>query len=824
MRFLEWLLGLEGIRIGRDAPLTLKWVGPLPAWALFCAVLVILVVVVIIYRGERVPIAKRVILAINRLALFGLILMVLCQPTLVWQRVRVEPSYISLLIDTSLSMSAQEPYADPSYAEATSAGAGLESVDAIAETSRLDLVKNALLRDGRAPLAALVAKNTLQLATFAGSVEPLARADSPESLTRMTARLVEVRADGLQTDLAGAITHEIERARGRRLAALVIATDGQSTEPTRMGDAIDLARGRQIPIYALRIGSTQRPRDIEIGPLRADEVVFAKDLVAIEARVTGRGITGPTRITVQLIDEGTDTILATREVELTPDQHTAQVELTTKSAGTGRVRYRVEALPIDGERTLDNNSDTVDLRILDDQVKVLYVDGYPRYEYRFLKNALLREPTAEVGVLLIEADEDFVQEGAHAIRRFPDTPEELNRYDVLLFGDVDPRGGWLTSAQMNMILDFVGNQGGGFGLIAGERFAPQRFLGTPLEKLIPVVIDPEFLGRYDHPLATGFKPVLTFEGKQSRVFRWDVGEPTHVTTEDARHDLPQIFWMARTLGAKPGATVLAHHPTWQALSNDRSGVESMPLIVTGRYGAGRVFFQASDDTWRWRREAGEMRHDAYWIQVVRELMRTDRFSQGRRMILRTDRRRYAYGTPVRVQLEIVDPALIDVAPDRLSVTIGRLAKAAPFSARGESTTAKDRIDVVGRCPLHRIGRQFQLYEGSFIPAKPGGYNIAMEAFHTGSAPPSAAFRVERPDREGRRPEADHAVLARMTEATGGRLIELNELVEAFGAIPDRSIQIPDDVSEPLWDSRLFLILLTGLISLEWILRKAFGLV
>ncbi|MCH8148875.1 MAG: hypothetical protein IH987_12900 [Planctomycetes bacterium] len=431
---------------------------------------------------------------------------------------------------------------------------------------------------------------------------------------------------------------------------------------------------------------------------------------------------------------------------------------------------------------------------------------------------------AEVGVLLIEADEDFVQEGAHSIRRFPVTPEELNQYDVLLFGDVDPRGGWLTSAQMNMILDFVGNQGGGFGLIAGERFTPRRFLGTPLEKLIPVVIDPEFLGRYDHPLVTGFKPVLTFEGKQSRVFRWDLGDPASATGEDAPRDLPEVFWMARTLGSKPGATVLAHHPTWQALSNDRSGVESMPLIVTGRYGAGRIFFQASDDTWRWRREAGEMRHDAYWIQVVRELMRTDRFSQGRRMILRTDRRRYAYGTPVRVQLDILDPALIDDMPDMLAATVSRLATTSSDSAEEKSGIAQDRMDVVGRCSLHRIGRQFQSYEGSFIPAKPGAYHLAMEAFDTGSALPSASFRVDRPDREGRRPEADHALLTRITEATGGRLLDLNELVDAFSAIPDRSIQIPDDVSEPLWDSRLFLILLTGLISLEWILRKAFGLV
>ena len=100
----------------------------------------------------------------------------------------------------------------------------------------------------------------------------------------------------------------------------------------------------------------------------------------------------------------------------------------------------------------------------------------------------------------------------------------------------------------------------------------------------------------------------------------------------------------------------------------------------------------------------------------------------------------------------------------------------------------------------------------------------METFGGGPQAPSASVWVERPDREGHRPEADHAVLARMAEATGGRLLELDELVDAFGAIPDRSIQIPDDISEPLWASKLFLILFAGLISMEWILRKAFGLV
>ena len=92
-----------------------------------------------------------------------------------------------------------------------------------------------------------------------------------------------------------------------------------------------------------------------------------------------------------------------------------------------------------------------------------------KHEYRYLKNALLREKTMDLSVLLTDADEQFVQEGTDPIRRFPETPEELNRYDVVFFGDVDPRGRWLSTSQMNMLLDFIGNEGGGFALIAGER-------------------------------------------------------------------------------------------------------------------------------------------------------------------------------------------------------------------------------------------------------------------------------------------------------------------------------------------------------------------
>jgi len=763
------------------------------------------------------------LLCVNRMLLFAVILTAICQPALVLHRLRVEPSYVSLAVDTSASMGARELYDDGDYAVATAEGAGLADAAEVGRHTRLDLIKKALLRDAGAPLAALGEKNELQLVSFAGAVEPLAYAANPASMAGVLTQLDRLSPDGKQTDLAGAISHTLASTRGRRLSAIVLATDGQSTEPSSIGDAIDMARGKQVPIHVIRIGLPHRMIDIEMGPLRAEEVVFANDLLAVEVQIIGHGISEPTRVSVHMIDEGDGKTLASRDVELTVDAPSASFELSTLVARVGSRRLRVEATALPGESNTTNNGETIDVRVLDDHVNVLYVDGYPRYEYRYLKNALTRERTVDISVLLVEADREFVQEGTNPIRRFPVSPEELNRYDVLLFGDVDPRGGWLTAAQMNMILDFVGNRGGGFGLIAGDRYAPHRFLGTPLEKLIPVSIDPEFSGEYDHALTTGYKPVLTYEGKRSRVFRLDLGGGAE-SAGDTWDELPEVFWMARTLGAKPGATVLSHHPTWQALPVGKAGVEPMPVTVMGRYGAGKIFFQATDDTWRWRRHTGEMLHDAYWVQVVRELLRSDRFSQGRRLVLRTDRKRYSYGAPVRVEMEILDSSLLADVPETVGVRVGATNKS-PESGEVAAGDAAE-LDPLGTISLYPVGERTQTYEGSYLPPGAGGYRLDVEEFGSPAdwQPAGTTLRVDKPDREGRRPEADHATLARIADGTGGRVIALNALEAVFRDIPDRSIQIPDDIVEPLWDSRLFLILLIGAITMEWVLRKAFGLI
>jgi len=846
-RLIEWLLDLENIRLGRDAPLLLRWENRIEPWLWVGCALIGLLLIAAAYRRERLSPTRRISLATIRFLLLVLVGTVLCEPSLMLQRNRVETSHVALVIDRSASMATRESYADEALAAAVARGAGLDDARATAKTSRLELVRRSLLKDDAAALRRLLDRNAVQLYSFAGAAEPLALASSPSELAALTDPLGAIESNGTTTDLGGTISGVLEQSQGRRLAAVVLATDGRTTEPTGLEDGLDLARGRQIPIYPLRVGSPHARSDIDVGPVRAEANVYVHDLLPVEVQVSSQGLAEPTTIPVVLILDGTETVAASRLVTLPPGRSTMTVELVVKPTQTGRVRYRAEVKPLPGEQTTENNVERVEVMVLGDRLRVLYVEGYPRYEYRYLKNALLREETVDLSVLLIEADDHFVQEGTDPIRRFPETAEELNRFDVVLLGDVNPRAGWLTAAQMNLLLDFVGNEGGGFGLIAGERAAPHGFVGTPLEKLIPVRIDPEFTGQYESSLTTGFRPQLTVEGRRSRLFAEaapntpataDDGALDHTATTDERlfETLPELFWFARTLGVKPGASVLACHPTLRTLAERPGALDLMPLIAVSRYGAGKILFQASDDTWRWRAlrvgglPAGEWLHDAYWVAAVRLLAQPQRAAQDRRFVIRTDARAYPYGQPVHVQVELIDSQLVAERRDSLALVLldrsgsGPASDASTSRLREIGGKAAETVGfVAARFPTHRLGPESNTYEGSVIPPASGGYVIQVEdiAIRPGEGASSTAILVEQPNLEGRQPEADHETLGRMAESTGGRVIDLDQLGAEFGSIRDRNVQIPDDIIEPLWDSKVVLVLFALMISMEWTLRKAF---
>lgn len=799
---VSWLFDLDRIRPGQDAPLLLRWQGPLSAWLMLGLAVLGLVCIALCYQRERGSGKVRIFLATLRGCLLVLVGAVLCQPALVLQRNRVEPSYVALLLDTSQSMATREAYPEPQLARALSAGTGLTETSELARHSRLELAVRALELNEGAALNQLLERNGVQLYTFAGGVQVEHYAFDLESLTALRTRLRAVRPEGARTDLGAALGAVLDQAQGRHLAAIVLVSDGQATGTAELPDVVDIARGRQIPISALRLGSPLEPADVQLSPLRGQRQVFAQDLMVVEAPLTARGLIEDITLNITLVDDETEVVAAQTAATLTPAAPSAVVEFTTKPTRAGLIRYRVQVDPLPAETILHNNTEYLDINVFDKRLRVLYVEGYPRYEYRYLKNALMREETVELSVLLLEADPGFVQEGTDPIRRFPVTEEELEQYDVVLFGDVDPRAGWLSTVQMKMLLDFVGQRGGGFGLLAGERAAPHLFRGTPLEKLIPARLDPEFLGRYAHALTTGYSVRLTPEGSANTIFRL---HPERERSEALFSALPELYWIARTLGPQPGATVLAEHPT---LQTSYGTFGALPVVVLSRYGAGRVFFQATDDTWRWRRHTGALLHDTYWVRVVRSLARDSGLGADRRFVLRTERRRHEYGQPVPVRVEILDTQLSAEQGDTLSLTL----------------TGSDG-EIVARFEATRLAPGVDVFEGSFVPPRAGNFAVAATSLQAPNAGPATAVQIEMQpaDLEARRPEANHELLERLARGTDGKIIELDTLQAEFAALRDRSVQIPDDVVEPLWDSKLVLTLFVLLISTEWALRKLWGL-
>jgi hypothetical protein len=592
-----------------------------------------------------------------------------------------------------------------------------------------------------------------------------------------------------------------------RLAAIVLASDGRLTSTAQLDELLHAAADRQVPIYPIRIGSASMEIDLEVFSVKAQSVVFANDFLLVEAAVSVSGVDAPFTATLRLFDEQTNEAVDEKQVVIDPTQGPARVELSAKPAREGDARYRVRVEPASGERHLENNQEVVDVHVLADRLKVLYVEEYPRFEYRFMKNALLREKSIELSVLLLEADENFVQEGAESLRRFPETAEELSRFHVVLFGDVDPNEGWLTSSQMSMLLEFVGQRGAGFGLVAGPRNAPNKFVGTPLERLIPINIDPQGAGPRDANLPRGFRARVTSAGRESRLFRF-VNDTE--SNEQILSSLPELFWTSRTLGNKPGSTVLLEDPEQSTSSGP------MPVVVLGRYGAGKIFFQGTDDTWRWRRHSGELLYDGYWVRVMRELMNSSIASADSRYLIRTDRHLYSYGKPVRIQVEVLDPRLTNDDQSTIDLRVVRLAE------RNEEGTPPAAESLV---KAQRLAVQSNLFEANFLPPGQGTFTItAPEMAVAGMGRvASATFRVAKPDLELRHRDADHQTLMRIASLTGGKVLRISELAPQLGEIPDRSVQIPDDITESLWDSRLVFLLFVLMILTEWGLRKAFGL-
>jgi uncharacterized membrane protein len=419
---------------------------------------------------------------------------------------------------------------------------------------------------------------------------------------------------------------------------------------------------------------------------------------------------------------------------------------------------------------------------------------------------MIRDATVNISCLLTSADPTFAQEGDPAdqktgfpgpIKRFPESIEEIMKYDVIIFGDVDPRQ--FTDAQLQLVKDFVSKRGGGFGMVAGPRFSPVAYRNGPLEEVLPVFISRVQEGR-PASIKEGFRPELTRDGAESSIFRFF--EDRTKNENYIKNDLQPIFWFCQGVQAKPGVgEVYAQHPS--ATSPDG---RKAPLLVLGRYGAGRTLFSAIDDSWRWRFYTGESIFDTYWIQQFRYLARSKKLGQ-RKLTFQSYRPSYDLGEQVRLSLKVLDPQLLTQLPELIPVEI----------QDGEGKT-------VYRENLLRQEGQVDLYMASYTADKIGKFQATLPPIAGGVEAMAVPFEVNVPRLELNQPQIDRQLLTRVAAETNGKTYDLDQAAAHLAAdIPSAAKAIPVEISEPIWNKNRALILFVLLITVEWVLRKVYGM-
>lgn len=804
---LDRALGLdENMSLGRDNT-ALGWEHPLPGWGWVLVILAAIFIAFMSYTRLEGGQKLRVVLASLRALVLLVLAVLLAGPTVVRTDVTQDPDWLLVMVDRSASMAFEDIETDDGVISRDAAlRAALAQQAGVFDTDNLGKGRQILWLgyDREAyPIDAPGSGND-------GEGVPLSPA--------------QVQATNLRT----ALDQALQSAAGRAISGIVLFGDGQSPQPT--GDAfVEKLTRLEVPVYAVPLGSATPRLDLAIERVDLPRSAFVGDLVPVAVTVRRQDLSpgvvdgveiDPADVQVNLINATTGEIYDTTTLDDTGFGSPVRLQVQSDEAGDLDLSVEVvytgqpsgENAAALQEIATSNNQQLASVELISRPMKVLYVEGAPRWQYRYLTTMLKREQSIDSSILLVEADREFVQEGDSPITHFPQTADELRPYDVIIIGDVHPR--FFSDRQLGLIREHVSARGAGLLWIGGPRHTPAFYQGSDLALLLPMT-SPGSVGRLVPSDGRTVAVQPTDDAKLLNLMQLSLnrGDLDSASEPDWPEDLPPLYW-AQDLGPlQPGAKTLAIAP---GLVNESTG-DASPLVVLYRYGAGEVIYVGTDETWRWRKAGGEVYFEQFWIQLVRKLGR-------QRVQQADDRAQFVVSPPVvdlgasqLAELTIDDPALIATAPPKVTARV--------YLAGDEASGPIGEIELRPAGFTGEAGSVARAtYSTTWRSDRPGRFVLKVTEPLLEVLELQAPAEVRDPAQELARAATDHGRLTRLASATGGAVIPLSDLNQLQTLVADLSREISTETRQPLTHTLLALGLILGLLTLEWVLRRVAKLI
>ncbi len=719
-------------------------------WLVAISAIVILLAIGLGYWNWRRSRYRRGVLTLElfRLTIIGLILFSLHQPEWIQEFRPVEKPQVVVLIDQSRSM------------ETKDVSRPLGSED--------DLISRS---EAVASLASMDSWKGLQ-DRFDVKLEPFPSQTESGS-----------------SDLSGALRNAL--VAHPSVQAVILASDGDWNRGVPPIETAAEYRSSNVPIFAVPVGSESRLPDLEVTTL--DLPTFG---------VVNKGIRVPFTIesslprehVAQVTMEFSDGKKEVKEVRLAPmSKTTDSIAWTPEAPGEFNVSIQVAGFP--EERMRENNTLTAPISIREEKLKVLIVDTYPRWEYRYLRNALSRDTGVEVSCLLLHPHLEKVGGGNRDyIAEFPTKPEELAVYDVVFLGDIGIGEKQLTEDTCKMLRGLVEFQASGLVFLPGSYGLQQTLADSPLEPLIPVVPDSRYPEGVGATLAMHYE--LTETGRRSLLTKL---ADTDEDNRDVWATLPGFQWYASLVRSKAGAETLAVH---QEVANEYG---RLPLIVTRTFGAGKVLYMATDGAWRWRRGVEDKYHYRFWGQVVRWMAYQRNMAKGESIRFFYSPESPQVGQVLSLKANVMNDAGEPLASGRVTAKI-------------ESPSREGAVVQLQGGGADNWG----LFEGTFAVEEPGLHKVRIAAPET-SGILEAEFFVQGTAQEPIGRAAKPMVLEELAKVSRGSMVALEQL----NSLTDLVLQVPDPpIAVKRWHIWAHPWIMGGIIlllTLFWTGRKWLGL-